>query len=115
MVGLDAARIATRYGDLMSFGLVSASDKIIIDTMLADGTPDSLKKALSIIEEKEKKALSKKAKPSFGQKFKSLTASLPVGYGITEDGIITGVPNYVIYGAGLFVAFMGFKAARKRK
>ncbi len=113
----EIERARKRLSDLMMFGLVSELEKQTILNLLSVGSPQDIKNALAIIEEKEARALSKKPKQkTVTGKISSFVSnlSLPAGLG-PKDELIQGVPNLILYGIGGVFALLTVRSVFRKR
>lgn len=106
----DTHQLAKRIDDLSSFGLISALERIALERLMSTGTPDALANATRIIEEKEKKALSKRSKPSLFQK---LNQMIPAGWRL-DEAKFSNIPNWALYSIIGGVAFLAAKRVKRK-
>ncbi len=101
--GLGAISIGQRVDDLLSFGLITETEKFVILGLIKAGR---VPEAEAIIAEKEQKALSKKGKDFF--------AWIPPGYKFHEQ-LIPGVANWSLYVGSAVAAALMFRSMRKKR
>lgn len=105
--GPAGAALSARLNAVWGSNTTSEQEYEMIASAIKDGRIETAEALLSRAEAKAKPVAAKK------QKFSdALLSKIPAGFGITEE-MISGVPNYVIYGSAL--VFGVLILARKKK